>query len=103
MAYRLLVTGEAENDLDAILAYIVYELCNMQAAKELADKIDAHYGLLAENPKLYAECREPLLQRQHYRKVTLGGYIMIYREDDATNTVYVERFFSNLQDYANRL
>ena len=39
----------------------------------------------------------------HYRKVVIGGYLMIFRVDEEAKTVFVERFFSGLEDYAEKL
>lgn len=103
MAYKLLITEKAENDLDAILAYIIHDLSNVQAAVRLTNEIEERYQLLLETPKLYGECQQPLLQQQHYRKVVIGSYLMIYRVSDEQGMIYVERFFSELQDYADRL
>ena len=103
MAYKLQITNKAEQDLDDILGYIMTELCNMQAALHMADEVERHYNLLLNNPNLYEECQQPLLRKAHYRKVVIGGYLMIYRVDDMADVIYIERFFSNLQDYAAKL
>ena len=103
MAYKLLITEKAENDLDAILAYIINDLSTVQAAVRPTNEIEERYQLLLEAPKLYGECQQPLLQQRHYRKVVIGSYLMIYRVSDEQGVIYVERFFSELQDYADRL
>ena len=103
MAYKLQITNKAEKDLDDILGYIMTELCNMQAALHMADEVERHYTLLLNNPHLYEECQQPLLRSSHYRKVVIGGYLMIYRVDDMAGIIYIERFFSDLQEYAAKL
>ena len=103
MGYKLQITESAEKDLDDILTYIMGELDNMEAALHLADEIDQRYIKLEENPYLYEECRDPRLKLLGYRKVVLGGYLMIYRVDQAQETVYIERYFGHLQDYAKKL
>lgn len=103
MGYKLQITQRAEQDLDAILTYIMVELQNVEAALHLADEVEARYGKLSQNPFLYEECRPPLLKQAHYRKVVIGSYLLIYRVDNDQNTVYIERFFSDLQDYAQKL
>lgn len=100
MAYNVKVTASAEKDLDAIVSYyIMQELSNPQAAGHLLDEITKMYHALADNPMIFPACSQPLLQR--YRKVTVMRYVIIYRIDD--ETVYVERFFSQLEDYVNKL
>ncbi len=79
------------------------ELCNLPAAVPFADEIEKRYRLLVENPNLYGECQQPLLKAGHYRKVVIGGYLMIYRADIESATVIIERFFSDLEDYVEKL
>ncbi|MDY4008938.1 MAG: type II toxin-antitoxin system RelE/ParE family toxin [Candidatus Limiplasma sp.] len=103
MAYKLMITQKAEDDLDAILGYIFTELKNPEAAAHLMDEIDHRYEHLENNPSIYAECMQPLLKPMHYRKVVIGGYLMIFRVDEEAKTVFVERFFSGLEEYAEKL
>ena len=99
MVYSVKVTESAERDLDEIVGYIVQELCNPQAAAHLLDEIGIVYLQLARTPECYPSCTHPLLRQ--YRKVTIMGYVLIYRVEG--DTVYVERFFSQLEDYAHKL
>ena len=103
MVYKLLVTQKVEDDLDNIIGYITGKLCNTEAAGALLDEIEGHYDALEDNPYLYALCAQPLLRRGEYRKIAINGYLLFYRIDEARKLVYVERFFSELQDYADKL
>ena len=103
MDYKLQITQMADRDLDAILTYIMVDLQNVEAAIHFADQVDEHYDKLIDNPYIYEECRQPLLKHSHYRKVAIGSYLLIYRVDDENRIVYVERFFSSMQDYAAKL
>ena len=99
MAYNVQITASGEKDLDEILTYIVEELSNPQAAGHLLNEITKTFHVLAENPMIYPACTQPLLQR--FRKVVVMRYVIIYRVD--TTTVYVERLFSQLEDYVHKL
>ena len=99
MAYNVQITASGEKDLDEILTYIVEELSNPQAAGHLLDEVTKTFHVLAENPMVYPACTQPLLQR--FRKVVVMQYVIIYRVD--TTTVYVERLFSQLEDYVHKL
>ena len=103
MGYKLQVTKRARQDLDAILTYIMVDLSNIEAALHLTDEIEARYDRLLENPYLYEECSQPLLKQRRYRKVVIGSYLLIYRIDKDRNIVYIERFLSEMQDYALKL
>ncbi|MEG0759719.1 MAG: type II toxin-antitoxin system RelE/ParE family toxin [Clostridia bacterium] len=103
MVYKLQITDKAVQDLDAILGYIMTELCNLEAALHLADEVERHYALLLATPFLYSECQQPLLRNRHDRKVVIDGYLMIYRVSELNSIIYIERFFSDLQDYAAKL
>jgi len=99
MAYNIKLTASAERDTDEILSYIVEDLCNPQAAGHLLDEITKTYQVLAENPMIYPACSQPLLK--HFRKVVVMRYVIIYRIQE--DTVYVERLFSQLEDYVHKL
>ena len=103
MGYKVNVTASAERDLDEILTYIVEQLGNLDAALKMTDEVDARYEKLEENPFIYEECRDPRLKKHGYRKVVIGGYVMLYRINSEKTVVYVERYFSHLQDYADKI
>lgn len=101
MAYKVVFTRSAQKDLDAILAYLSVELCNPAAASALLTAIEQACLRLSEHPQLYPVCAHPLLAAPGYRKVFIRGYLLLYRADQAA--VYVERFFSDMEDYAQKL
>jgi len=103
MAYRLIITEKAENDLDGIIGYIIEELCNETAAVHLLSEIERHYDILETNPHIYPVCQQLLLSVRGYRKVVIKNYILIIRIDEDNRIVYAERFFSQLEDYADKL
>lgn len=99
MACNIKVTASAERDLDAIISYMVRELGNPQAAGHLLDEIAGIYHVLENDPMAFPICGQQLLQR--YRKAAVKRYVILYRVDG--DTVYVERFFSQLVDYVRKL
>ena len=103
MAYELFIAERAEGDLDAILDYICNSLCNPAAAAKFIEAVEQSYAGLERNPKLHSLCVQPILRAAGYRKVIIGRYILIYRVDDARGAVYIERFFSELEDCAEKL
>ena len=103
MGYKVLRTESAERDLDEIISYLVEKLCNPSAAVELLSAIDATYSRLEETPFLCALCQHKLLSRRGYRKVFIRGYLLIYRVDEEQGVVYIERFFSDMEDFEQKL
>ena len=103
MGYSVRVTEHAHDDLAQIISYIVDELSNPPAALTLLNAVEHVYEKLAETPSMYSLCQKPLLSRRGYRKAPIGGYLMIYKVDEDAKLVYIERFFSHLEDYEKLL
>ena len=103
MDYKLKITDSAERDLDEILTYIIHELDNLDAALKLSDEINDRYKKLKENPYLYPMCIDPRIKLLGYRRIVIGGFLLLYRIDQELKIVFVERFFSQLQDYAAKI
>lgn len=90
---KLLVSPAADRDLDAILSYLINELCNPQAAGSLLDEVEASYDALVENPEAFELCRSERLADLGCRKVRVGNYLMIYQYDSELAEINVLRFF----------
>ena len=103
MGYSVKVTERAHDDLDQIISYIVGELGNPPAALSLLAAVEGVYEKLAGTPNMYSLCLKPLLSRRGYRKAPVGGYLMIYKVDEDAKLIYIESFFSHLEDYENIL
>ncbi len=103
MGYKLKVSEHAQSDLDEIVGYIMLELRNPPAAINLLNRIEKVYEGLSDKPQMYALCNKRLLAIQGFRKVPIGGYLMVYKVYEEQQTVYIERFFSDLEDYENKL
>ena len=99
MAFNLEITLSAEKDLEEILPYITGELLNFQAAGHLLDEISKLYERLSDNPLIYPACSQPILQ--NFRKAIVMNYIVIYHVKD--NNVYIDRIFSQLEDYVHKM
>lgn len=62
-----------------------------------------HIHGLKKTPFLYALCQHKLLSRRGYRKAFIRGYLLIYRVDEVQGVVYIERFFSDMEDFEQKL
>ncbi len=101
MAYNLVITDSASDELDGIIHYIACNLNNTQAASDFLDRLDEIYSLLADNPRLYQLCEFPEFRKKLYRKVVIKNYVMIFKFDENTGTVYILHFFYGRRDYFN--
>ena len=99
MGYRIVETELALRDLDSILAYIAVSLANPAAAAAFADAVEDCYARLEEMPLMFELCRDPRLRAMGYHKAVIRNYVMVYKVDKSTKTVYVLRFFYGRQDY----
>ena len=98
MAYKVIETSQAEQDLDNIVSYIVNILGNPSAAA-LLDDVEKYYSSLEDMPMLFEACRSPHLRALGYRKAGIRNYIMIYKVNESKKEVIILRFFHGRQDY----
>lgn len=105
MKYKLTITERAEELLDHILFYIINQLKNPQAAVNLIAEIELVYGNLVNNPKMYAYSDDTFLKSRGYRKAVVRhyDYVIIFRIDEVTMSVYIVGFFHDLELYKNKL
>ena len=52
MAYKLIVSKEAHNDVDDIVHYIAIELCNPTAAPGFLDGVEKSCHAVTDNPPI---------------------------------------------------
>lgn len=103
MDYKVVVTVDAEEDLDNYIKYLLYEKKSTQAAKNVLDDFEA----TKENLKYVAGslklCDNLRLNQLGYRRINFLNhrYFMLYRIVD--NVVYIDNIFHDLQDYENKI
>ena len=98
MAYRLNITEKAEDLLDNLLYYLIYQLKNEQAAKHLLESISKIYDRLEENPFQFCECRDILLRSKGYREAILTDmdYLIIFKVEK--EIVHILGIFHSLEN-----
>ncbi|MFI3227956.1 MAG: type II toxin-antitoxin system RelE/ParE family toxin [Clostridia bacterium] len=97
--YKLQITSLASKELDEIVLYISCNLKNPIAATNFLDEVEKCYAMLKSNPKIYEYCQDERLYKLRYRKVVVKNYVLIYRIDEASKTVYVLHIFYGKRDY----
>lgn len=103
MAYNLCVTEHADELLNNILHYLIFQLKNQQAAKHLLDEIQHIYGRLEKNPLQFPVCRDTYLAKRGYHEAVTGqmDYVIVYSVK--TNVVNIIGIFHQLENYQKKL
>ena len=91
MIYKLLVSKEADEDIEDIVLYIVSELHNPSAASAFLDDVEKSYHNMVENPAMYSLCNDYRLSNGGYRKIVIKNYLILYRINEENKTVIVVR------------
>ena len=99
MAYKVVETELAVQDLNGILEYIAVSLANPTAAAAFADEVEKCYVNLERMPLMYEQCQDTQLRALGYRKAVIKNYLLIYKVIEAEKRVYVLRFFYGRQNY----
>lgn len=101
--YRVVLTVDAEGDMDAFLRYIVHKLKNLEAAVSLLDDFERALSDLERSAGSLKLDGDPKLARLGYRRAHMKrhSYFMLYRIDG--DIAVVDRIFHDRQDYRNRI
>lgn len=103
MDYEIVVTAEAENDMERYIRYLLVDKKSRQAAKSVMDDFSATLQSLKSVAGSLKLCENPRLKALGYRRINFlfHRYFMMYRLDG--NTVIVDDIFHELQDYENKM
>jgi len=103
MVYNVVVTEDAERDLDGFLHYLIYEKKNEQAARNLLDDYESTVAILSHVAGSLKYCEHPKLKEHEYKRINFCShrYFMLYRVEG--NCAIVDNIFHELQDYENLL
>ena len=103
MDYKIVVTIDAEQDLDNYIKYLLYEKKSTQAAKNVLDDFEATKESLKYVASSLKLRDNPRLKQLGYRRINFLNhrYFMLYRIVD--NVVVIDSIFHDLQDYENKM
>ena len=103
MDYKIVVTIDAEQDLDNYIKYLLYEKKSTQAAKNVLDDFETTKESLKYVASSLKLCDNPRLKQLGYRRINFLNhrYFMLYRIVD--NVVVIDSIFHDLQDYENKM
>ena len=103
MDYKVVITIDAEKDLDNFIRYLLWEKKNEQAAQNVLDDFEATKNSLKYVAGSLKLCDNPRLRKLGYRRINFLNhrYFMLYRIVDGV--VFVDNIFHDLQDYENKM
>ena len=103
MDYNIVLTADAEEDLNKYVRYLLVEKKNEQAAKNIIDDFESTIHCLKNVAGSLKLCDNPKLKALGYRRINFLGhrYFMLYRIVE--NIVFVDNIFHELQDYENKM
>lgn len=101
MDYKIVVTSDAEADLDEFIRYLLYEKKNIQAASNVLEDFEATKESLSHVAGALKLCDNPKLSALGYRKIHFltHRYFMLYRLEG--QVAVIDAIFHELQDYEN--
>ncbi len=101
--YDIIIDQKVEKHIESIAKYITYDLCNVQAALVLLNKIENSINSLKNFPNSH-----PLVDREPWRsigvrKVYAKSYIIYYRVNENEKRVYVLAIVYSKRDQFRQL
>lgn len=105
MAYKLIITERAEEQLEQLIRYLIEHFKDKRAAVRLLDSIESVYERLEDNPMQFPACQDLVLKQRGYRKAKIPNmaYVMICRPETGSQKVYVIGIFHELENYGTKL
>lgn len=103
MDYKVVVTKDAQEDLERFVKYLIFEKESMQAAQNLLNDYDATIESLRHVAGSLKLCDNPRLRQQEYHRINFLNhrYFILYRIADGN--VIIDNIFHELQDYENKM
>ena len=103
MAYKVVITTDAEQDLNRFIYYLINEKKSRQVAINVLNDFEQTVQELATVAGSLKLCDNPRLYELGYRRINFRShkYFMLYRIQK--KTVVIDRIFHDLQDYENKM
>lgn len=103
MAYNVVITQQADRDLDQIPAYLTQQLFSEQAAAALVAQCTEVLEKLELFPNLFGAVRNVGQGGKEYRKFLMGNYVGVYRVQENEKRVIILRIFRGSQNHVHYL
>lgn len=103
MAYNIVITQQADRDLDQIPAYLTQQLFSAQAAAALVAQYTEVLEKLEQFPNLFEAVRNVGQGGKEYRKFLMGNYVGVCRVQEEERRVIILRIFRGSQNHVHYL
>ncbi|MGN0169987.1 MAG: type II toxin-antitoxin system RelE/ParE family toxin [Lachnospiraceae bacterium] len=103
MDYKVVVTQEAEHDLEQYVQYLLFVKKNVQAAGNLLSDFETTKNRLSSVAGNLKLCDNPRLREAGYHRINFGShkYFLLYHVEG--EIVYIDAVFHELQDYEGKM
>lgn len=101
--YEVILTNQAENELNNIYNYISKTLIAEKAANNLMEKIENTFLILEDMPKAFRVIKKYKHIHFEYRKTVINNYIIVYRIEKDGKTVYIDRIIYGKRNYFSEI
>lgn len=97
MDYEVIVTEDAEIDMERFINYFLFEKKSDQATSDLIDDFEDTITTLTHAAESFKVCENQHLMEPGYRRINFRS---LYRVEE--DKVYVGNIFHELQDFESR-
>ncbi len=98
MAYKAVITREAQREYESIVSYLVSTLLSPAAADDFMNEFEYQVALTCEMPLMHPLSHLPELAALGYRPIHVKRYVALYRIAD--DKIVIAHIFHQTQDYA---
>ena len=103
MVYKVVVSEDAEADLEHFVRYLLFEKKNEQAAKHLLDGVENVYSRLEIYPEQFPVSRDTFLAKRGYHEAVVPqmDYVIVFAV--RSDTVNVVGVFHQSENYQRKI
>ncbi|MCR4567838.1 MAG: type II toxin-antitoxin system RelE/ParE family toxin [Pseudobutyrivibrio sp.] len=103
MDYKVVMTVDAEEDLDGFIRYLLFVKKSVQAATNVLNDFEETKKILSMTAGSLKYCDNPLLKEGGYKRINFltHDYFMMFRIDG--DTAIIDNIFHELQDYESKM
>ncbi|MCI1665971.1 MAG: type II toxin-antitoxin system RelE/ParE family toxin [Atopobiaceae bacterium] len=103
MAFEVVWTPNAREELTGVIDYIADDLAAPTAAARLLDDIMSRVDDVAGLPKCCPLSAEDRLAERGFRKIVVGSFLIFYSVDETMGRIVIHDFLNGRRSYGDLL